>query len=59
MIQNIDDRDWEIAIDGQPVLHLFDSDGSETFDPTQAFEADVGDELIHLSPGDSITFRLL
>jgi hypothetical protein len=40
----------------QYVEHLFDANGSETFDPTEAVEVAVRDgTLLRLKPGDAIS----
>lgn len=57
----IDERVWQIELNGRGVEHLFDAQGSETFDPTQAVEVKLVDAN-HLAPineNDVLTFTLL
>ena len=61
---NVNERIWQIDINGCSVLNLFDAQGSETFDPTQAVEvlADSGPGGIGLQcikENDVFTFTLI
>jgi hypothetical protein len=57
----INERAWHIELNGRGVEHLFDAQGSETLDPTQAVEVKLVDAA-HLAPineNDVLTFTLL
>jgi hypothetical protein len=41
-----------------PIEHMFDAQGSETFDPTEAVEVDADGELFRLAEGDRITMTV-
>ncbi len=58
MITNINERDWYITLNGREIINMFDEDGSETFDPTECVEANVGAEFVYVKPGDVIAFEL-
>lgn len=57
-----DGRDWSITLyrDGEEhgVVHLFDSEGSETFDPTAAVEVDLDGDLVAIQADDELRFCL-
>lgn len=55
-IVQIDDQDWEITHNGREVIHLFDAEGSETFDPTSCVEVNLGAEFVYVKPGDTLEF---
>jgi plastocyanin len=59
MVTNINDRDWLVLYNGREVINMFDEDGSETFDPTECVEVNVGAEFVYVKPGDTITFELI
>lgn len=57
-------REWNIFLisdDGsvEEVEHLFDANGNETFDPTEATEVSFGGELVQLEAGDTLQFELI
>lgn len=52
-VTTINDRDYEITLNGRLVEYLF-ADGSETFDLTAADEAVVDGELRVISEGDTL-----
>lgn len=41
-----------------PIAYMFDAQGSETFDPTEAVEVDADGELFRLAEGDRITMKV-
>lgn len=56
-------REWSITLhngdDELVVDHLFDAYGNETFDATEAVEADCDGELHAIEAGDVIIFELV
>lgn len=57
-------REWEIAFKqpGEPqvvVENMFDVNGNETFDPTEAIEVVVDGDFIAVEAGDEFTFTLI
>jgi len=57
-------REWEIYLilsDGsvETVEHLFDRNGNETFDPTEAVEAHADGEIRIIEAGDTLQFELM
>lgn len=62
----IDERVWHIQCNGVPVQHLFDANGSETFDPTEAVEWCAPEQartrfwgIQPLKENDVLTFTLI
>lgn len=55
----INNRDWEITVNGEPVTHLFDGEGSETLDPTEASEAMDASGFMAIEVGDVIAFKVV
>jgi len=57
-------REWDIfliASDGsvEEVDYLFDVNGNETFDPTEAVEVSVEGDFIQIEAGDTLQFELI
>lgn len=55
----VDDREIEITVNGRPVVHLFDNDGSETFDVSATVEYFDGAEMRVIEPGDVLKVEYL
>ena len=55
----INERIWQISCNGHPVVHMFDANASETFDPTQAVEVVTHNGLQTVLENDVFTFTLL
>lgn len=55
-VTSINDRDVEIKLNGEEVENLFDSNGEETFDLTDAVEANMSSgDIADIREGDTIT----
>lgn len=53
------ERDWEISLNDQEVVHMFDVEGSETHDPIECVEVNIGGAFVYIKSGDVFTFELL
>lgn len=59
MLRSVNNRDYEVTLDGRQVEFMFDAEGSETIDPLEAVEFFMEDgEAIWIDEGSTIIMTI-